>query len=213
MDIYASDEEKAEAIKQWWRENGRSVIAGIVLGGAAIFGFRYWMNYQQVQTEQASVMYQQATIQLSQSEREQAQKTVDQLMQDYGSTAYAVFAALEMAEKATAEGDNDTAVSHLNWVVDNASMASHQELARLRLAQLHVSAGELEQASALVDQAALSAYQSLFAELRGDIKLAQGDTAAAHSAYQQAMLTLAAGEPRQSLLQMKLDQVAVADEG
>jgi predicted negative regulator of RcsB-dependent stress response len=213
MDIYASDEEKAEAIKQWWRENGRSVIAGIVLGGAAIFGFRYWMNYQQVQTEQASVMYQQATIQLSQSEREQAQKTVDQLMQDYGSTAYAVFAALEMAEKATAEGDNDTAVSHLNWVVDNASMASHQELARLRLAQLHVSAGELEQASALVEQAALSAYQSLFAELRGDIKLAQGDTAAAHSAYQQAMLTLAAGEPRQSLLQMKLDQVAVADEG
>ena len=213
MDIYASDEEKAEAIKQWWRENGRSVIAGIVLGGAAIFGFRYWMNYQQVQTEQASVMYQQATIQLSQSEREQAQKTIDQLMQDYGSTAYAVFAALEMAEKATAEGDNDTAVSHLNWVVDNASMASHQELARLRLAQLHVSAGELEQASALVEQAALSAYQSLFAELRGDIKLAQGDTAAAHSAYQQAMLTLAAGEPRQSLLQMKLDQVAVADEG
>ena len=213
MDIYASDEEKAEAIKQWWRENGRSVIAGIVLGGAAIFGFRYWMNYQQVQTEQASVMYQQATIQLSQSEREQAQKTIDQLMQDYGSTAYAVFAALEMAEKATAEGDNDTAVSHLNWVVDNASMASHQELARLRLSQLHVSAGELEQASALVDQAALSAYQSLFAELRGDIKLAQGDTAAAHSAYQQAMLTLAAGEPRQSLLQMKLDQVAVADEG
>lgn len=213
MDIYASDEEKAEAIKQWWRENGRSVIAGIVLGGAAIFGFRYWMNYQQVQTEQASVMYQQATIQLSQSEREQAQKTVDQLMQDYGSTAYAVFAALEMAEKATTEGDNDTAVSHLNWVVDNASMASHQELARLRLAQLHVSAGELEQASALVEQAALSAYQSLFAELRGDIKLAQGDTAAAHSAYQQAMLTLAAGEPRQSLLQMKLDQVAVADEG
>lgn len=213
MDIYASDEEKAEAIKQWWRENGRSVIAGIVLGGAAIFGFRYWMNYQQVQTEQASVMYQQAAIQLNQSEREQAQKTVDQLMQEYGSTAYAVFAALEMAEKAAAEGDNDTAVSHLNWVIDKAGMASHRELARLRLAQLHLSAGELEQASALVEQAELTAYQSLFAELQGDIKLAQGDTAAAHSAYQQAMLTLAVGEPRQSLLQMKLDQVAVADEG
>jgi predicted negative regulator of RcsB-dependent stress response len=213
MDIYASDEEKAEAIKQWWRENGRSVIAGIVLGGAAIFGFRYWMNYQQVQTEQASLMYQQATIQLSQSQQEQAQTTVDQLMQNYGSTAYAVFAALEVAEKAAAEGDNSKAVSHLNWVVDNADMVSHRELARLRLAQLHLSTGELEQASALVEQAELTAYQSLFAELEGDIKLAQGDTAAAHSAYQQAMLTLAVGEPRQSLLQMKLDQVAVANEG
>ena len=51
------------------------------------------------------------------------------------------------------------------------------------------------------------------AELKGDIKLAQGDTKAAHAAYQQAMLSLVAGEPRQTLLQMKLDQVAVADEG
>lgn len=31
MDIYASDDEKGEAIKNWWRENGRSVITGVVL--------------------------------------------------------------------------------------------------------------------------------------------------------------------------------------
>ena len=29
MDIYASDEEKSEAIKQWWRENGLAVAAGV----------------------------------------------------------------------------------------------------------------------------------------------------------------------------------------
>lgn len=213
MDIYASDEEKAEAIKQWWRDNGRSVVAGVALGAAAIFGFRYWMNHQQVQTEQASVIYQQAAIQLNQSQVTEAQTTVSKLTQDYGSTAYAVFGALEMAETAAADGDITAAAEQLNWVIDNADLDSHQELARLRLAQLHLNQGELEQAVALVEQARLSAYDSLFAELKGDIKLAQGDTEAAQSAYQQAMLSLAAGEPRQTLLQMKLDQVAVADEG
>lgn len=213
MDIYASDEEKAEAIKQWWRDNGRSVVAGVALGAAAIFGFRYWMNHQQVQTEQASVIYQQAAIQLNRSEVAEAQTTVARLTQDYASTAYAVFAALEMAEAAVVNGDNALAAEQLNWVINNADLTSHQELARLRLAQLHLNQGELEKASALVGQAQLAAYDSLFAELKGDIKLAQGDTEAAHSAYQRAMLSLAAGEPRQTLLKMKLDQVAVAHEG
>lgn len=213
MDIYASDEEKAEAIKQWWRDNGRSVVAGVALGAAAIFGFRYWMNHQQVQTEQASMIYQQAAIQLNQSQVTEAQTSVNRLTQDYASTAYAVFAALEMAQTAVSEGDEATAQEQLNWVMNNADLDSHRELARLRLAQLYLGQGELEQASALVEQAGLAAYDSLFAELEGDIELAQGDTEAAQSAYQRAILSLAAGEPRQTVLQMKLDQVAVAHEG
>lgn len=213
MDIYASDEEKAEAIKQWWRDNGRSVVAGVVLGAAAIFGFRYWLNYQQVQAEQASVLYQQAAIQLNQSDKDGAQDSVNQLMQDYASTAYAVFAALQMADSAVTEGDNASATEYLSWILEHAELSSHRELARLRLAQLYISEDKLSEALALVEAAETTAFSSLFAELEGDIKLAQGDAAAAYSAYQRAMLSLAAGDPRQALLQMKLDDVAAAHEG
>lgn len=213
MDIYASDEEKAEAIKQWWRDNGRSVIAGVILGLAAIFGFRYWTNYQQVQTQQAAVIYQQTSIQLSQDEAADAEAMVKTLMQDYSSSAYAVFAALEMAQSKLNQDEPDAAAEYLSWVKDNAELQSHRELASLRLARVFFSQQQYDQALSLIAEADSQAFGSLFAELKGDIKLAQGDAAAAQTAYQQALVQLAPGQPRQSLIEIKLDDVAKADEG
>ena len=213
MDIYASDEEKAEAIKQWWRDNGRSVVAGVIFGAAAIFGGRYWLGHQQMQAEQASVIYQQAVVDIAQNEQDKAKTAAQQLMQDYPATAYAVFAALEMAQVATENNDYTAAKDYLSWVMEKAELSSHQELARLRLARLVFSEGDYEQAMTLVKASDLDAFQSLFAELEGDIQLAQGDNAAAHAAYQRAITSVALGEPRQTFLQMKLDDVAVAHEG
>jgi predicted negative regulator of RcsB-dependent stress response len=200
VDIYASDEEKAEAIKQWWRDNGRSVVVGVVLGGAAVFGFRYWTTQQAIQSEQASVLYQQAVIQMNQSEVEPAGETVLQLQEDYSSTAYSVFAALELAEKATKENELALAQTHLTWVMDNAKLSGHRELARLRLVQINLQEGEFKEASSLIDSAETSAFSSLFSELEGDVELAQGNVDAAREAYQRAFVTLSAGEPRQSVL-------------
>lgn len=213
MDIYASDEEKAEEIKRWWRENGVSVMAGIVLGAAVIFGGRYWLNYQQLQAEQASVIYQQSVAYLSQDKMSEAELAVQQLMQEYASTAYAVFAALQMAQSAADNNDLAAAKDYLNWVVANADLSSHQELARLRLAGLMFSEGDNEQALALVKASKSTAFSSLFAELEGDIQLAMGNKSAAHSAYQRAVISVGAGEPRQMLLQMKIDDVAATNEG
>ena len=42
MSAYLEEEEQIEAIRNWWKENGRSVIAGAVLGLAAIFGWQGW---------------------------------------------------------------------------------------------------------------------------------------------------------------------------
>jgi predicted negative regulator of RcsB-dependent stress response len=212
MDIYASDEEKAEAIKQWWRDNGRSVVAGVILGGAAIFGFRYWTSQQEVLAQNASVLYQQAAIQMNQADYEKAQETVAQLTQNYDSTAYAVFAALELAQAATTRNELDRAEEQLNWVVDTAKLSAHRDLARLRLVQINLQQQNYEQATALIDAAETSAFNSMFAELEGDLALAQGNMAEAQNAYQRALASLAVGDARQSLLQLKLDDVAVAHE-
>jgi predicted negative regulator of RcsB-dependent stress response len=213
MDIYASDEEKAEAIKQWWRDNGRSVLAGVILGGAAIFGFRYWTSQQDLQAQQASVLYQQAAIQMNQSDYEQAQKTVTDLTQDYGSTAYAVFAALELAQSASDKGEWGAAKEQLSWVLDNAELNAHRELARLRLVQVYLQQENYADADALIEAAETSAFTSMFAELQGDIALAQGKPDVARDAYKRAVASLVVGDPRQSLLQLKLDDVAGAHEG
>ena len=38
MSSYLSEEEQVEALKKWWKDNGTSVIAGVVLGFGIIFG-------------------------------------------------------------------------------------------------------------------------------------------------------------------------------
>ena len=49
MDVYKTEEEQVEAIKKWWQENGKSIIAGVVIGITAIFGWRAYDSHMAVQ--------------------------------------------------------------------------------------------------------------------------------------------------------------------
>ena len=212
MDIYASDDEKAEQIKQWWRDNGVSVLIGIVIGVAAIFGWRFWQSYQHSQAEQAQAIYHQAMSLESNGKHKQASDETQKLLSKYASTPYAVFAAIEMASDDVTAGDESSAKTYLEWVVKHAKEAGHVALARLRLGQLLLNEKNYDQALAICEQAKLDSYKSLFAELRGDVYAAKGDKAEALLAYQTAMLGVAPGQPRQMLLKMKADDVAVPNE-
>ena len=52
-----TDDERVEDLKKWWHENGVSIIVGIALGVAAIFGWRYWISHRDAQAERASLAY------------------------------------------------------------------------------------------------------------------------------------------------------------
>ena len=42
MSTYLSDDEQAEALKKWWKENAVSIIVGAGLGFGIIFGWQGW---------------------------------------------------------------------------------------------------------------------------------------------------------------------------
>jgi len=213
VDIYASDEEKGEDIKRWWRENGRSVILGCVLGGAVIFGGRYWIDYKQTLAENASLTYQQVSQAIQQQQVETADKLTQKLFSEFSSTPYAVFAAFRMAAQAVENDDKESAKLYLQWVTDNASLAGHLEIARLRQAKILVDEAKYEQALELTMQSKSASFASLFSGLRGDIFLAMDKKSDARTAYQTAMAGLEQGDPRLVLLQIKLDDLAIENEG
>ena len=213
MDIYASDEEKGEDIKRWWRENGQSVILGCILGGAVIFGGRYWVNYKQTVTENASQTYQQVAQALEQQQVEAADMLTQKLLSEFSNTPYAVFGALKMASRAAENNDTKSAKLYLQWVMDNASLSAHLELARLRQAKVLVDEKEYAQALELTRQSTSPAFSSLFTELQGDVLLAMDKKSEARNAYQSAMKLLKQGEPRLALLQIKLDDLAIENDG
>jgi predicted negative regulator of RcsB-dependent stress response len=209
MDIYASDDEKGEEIKQWWRDNGRIVIISIVLGTAAIFSGRYWVSYQTTIAVQASQSYQQLSTLLTEDNKLEAQQKTQQLLTEFLSTPYSVFAAFDMATKAVELNDNDSAKTNLQWIIDHAELAGQKALAQLRLSQLLLAESKFDLAYELVNEETSISFSSLYSEMQGDILVAQAKPQQARSAYQTAMVTLQQGHPRLRNLQLKLADVVL----
>tara|TARA_R110001583_G_scaffold177418_2_gene332627 strand:- start:126826 stop:127461 length:636 start_codon:yes stop_codon:yes gene_type:complete len=209
MDIYASDDEKGEEIKQWWRDNGRAVLVTIVLSCALIFSGRYWLNHQATVTEQASLSYQELALLLTEDKKAETEQKVQQLFSEFSSTPYAVFSAFDMAKKSVELEDNDAAKTYFQWIIDHAELSGHKALAQLRLSELLLSESKFDLAYELINQPTSTSFTSLFAEAQGDILVAQNKDKDARAAYQTAMMSLGQGQPRQSILQLKLDDVAI----
>ena len=64
-DGYNGEDEQVEALKTWWRENGKSTVITIVVVLAAIFGWRGWQQQQSAEVEAGSLMYQSLLMALS----------------------------------------------------------------------------------------------------------------------------------------------------
>ncbi|MGO2878855.1 MAG: YfgM family protein [Halomonas sp.] len=186
-----SEEEQLDIVKRWWKENGTSLIAGAALAAAGVFGWNAWQNYQQGQSEAASVRYQQlvnvATAnELDEQQTASARELISELTDDYGKTLYAELALLMDARLAVQQGDIDAAKVSLEQVADNSSRRYVQSLAWLRLARIEVANGNPDAALALLDEPISEALAAQQANVRGDAYAALGQTDQARSAWQNA---------------------------
>lgn len=207
VDVNLSEEEQVEALKKWWKENGKSVAAGIIIGLGGVFGWQYWTQHQQEVAEQASAQFEQ----LSQSVESQSPAAVNQaesLIASNQGSAYAVFAALDLAKVKYQQGDVNGAKAQLQWVLDNGDDPSLKQIARLRQARILLDEGQVDAAAALIEQAPQDNYRGDVAELRGDIALKRGDKMAARQAYKEAIEYKVSNN---ALVQMKFDDLAVTE--
>ena len=194
MSAYLDEEEQVEALKNWWKENGRSVIAGAVLGLAAIFGWQGWQGWQRGQAEAASMLYEQMLGRLRAGDVDAAQSAGKRLLGEFTDSIYASFAAMKLARTAYEKGESDTAVENLQWVAAHAPDSVIGDLARVRLVRVLVDAGKQERAERVLSEIQKDFMPAVVAELRGDIARAKGDTAAAREAYEAAMRAGATNE-------------------
>ncbi|PID46326.1 MAG: hypothetical protein CSB47_05205 [Proteobacteria bacterium] len=193
-----SDEERAEELKAWWRENGTSVAAGIAIAVAGVVGWQQWQQYQTRQAESASALFQQA--QNAETDKLNALKKV---IEEYDSTAYASLAALSAAAEASQSDATQT--------IDALKTASQGKdpnvatIAKLRLARVYIAEGKLTEAESLLDTNLAVAYTSLAEELKGDLYVAKKELDKARAAYDKAIL--GAGSNSIQYLKMKRDNL------
>lgn len=203
MADYATEEEQIEALKRWWRENGRSVVLGVALGVLALVGWRGWEMYQRQQALGASAIYDQIT---QTSDYATVREHAERLRGDYADSAYAVLAALEIAALAVAADELEAAADWLQWAQENADDPALAALARLRFARVLVERGEGDRALTLLDAEVPEAYTGLYAELRGDILRERGEAEAAVAAYQRS-LDSGIGPTDRALVERKLNRL------
>lgn len=207
MDVYKTEEEQVEAIKKWWQENGKSIIAGVVIGITAIFGWRAYDNNMAAQAEQASTLYEQMIVAARKDDEENTLIYANRIIDDYKSSTYAVFASLMLAKVAAEADDLEQAETHLRWVMENSSQIEFEHIARLRLARILIASDKLELATEILNVSKPGDFVARYDELRGDIYVKQGKSDDAIKAYEKSLANTKASGDARSILQMKLDDL------
>lgn len=202
--------EQSELVQKWLRDNGVSIIAGIVIGLVGIFGWQQWRNHQARNESQASQLYQQMQIAQASGKPDAASQLTDQLMKDYAKSPFTVFAVSDRAKQQVQAKQLDKAEASLKWAESHASAPALKSLTLLRIAQVELARDNGKEALATLERIPADSYQGLVQELRGDVLVKLGRPDEARKAYQAALSTMGKEAPQRGALQMKLDDLAVA---
>ncbi|SIN74194.1 tetratricopeptide repeat protein [Salinivibrio sp. ES.052] len=197
MDVYTTEEQQVEAIKKWWRDNGKAVVIGAVVGLGALYGWRYFQSQQLENKEQASQQYEQAL-----STIERGDTVALSQLEDHDG--YRALAALQLAQKQVEQGELESAREQLQIAKQSVKDEALYGLVVTRLARVEAELGDYEAALNELDNITASSWTAKVQEIRGDILLRQGDSDAARDAY--AASLAAADSPT---VNMKLDNLSL----
>ena len=219
MTAHLTEEEQLEALKRWWAENGTSTVVGVALAVSGYLGWGFWQDKQQADAEAASANYQtlmEAVVTepgqlLSEEKSATANHLADELKSQHSQSLYASQAALFKAKLAVESGDLAAAATELEWVIAQNVEPSMTLLTRSRLARVQLGLGDYDKALATVPDANSGSFKALFAEIRGDVLVAQGKDSEARAAYQLAADNLIPEQTaRRPLLEMKINDLQSA---
>ncbi|AZT83712.1 hypothetical protein EHN06_09250 [Marinobacter sp. NP-4(2019)] len=209
-----TEEEQIQAIKDWWKKNGSSLLIGIGAALAIVFGWQAWQNHQTQQRTEAANQFANLLNAYSDQSDEQRGETVafvaSTLQEEFSDSAYAIYGMLILARQQLLEdGDTDAAIASLEWASENVEEGSGLSfIIRSRLARAQFAAKEYDKALSTLEGAGDNeSFAAIYSELKGDILLAKGDREGAREAYLAAREQSRQG--RSGVLDLKLSDLGV----
>ena len=196
IDDLLDEHEQSERVLEWLRTNGAGLIGGIVLGLAAIGGWKWWQQHDLQQDLAAADSYHAAVSAIEGNDEQAAAKVA--ALED---GVFANLSALELAAAQVDAGEIDKAIVTLRAIKPgNPAVA---DVVNQRLARLLIATDQADAALAsLADASTPSAL-----EVRGDAQQALGRTEQAREDYAQALAALDVAAPQRQLLELKLMEV------
>jgi predicted negative regulator of RcsB-dependent stress response len=204
-----TEEERLEATKKWWKENGLACIFGIVLGLVVIYGWNYYKSYQLSRAEQASDMYDQLLTAIKSDKNDSVDKIAQTLQEQYANTDYAIYSRLFQADLKVQKNDLAGAKAILEKVVA-INKKEISNIAKIRMVRIMLANKEYQQGLQLIseiDPVTSSSFSGSYDELIGDLYVGLDRLGEARTSYQKA-LDSGYNSP---LLQLKIDDLTAPE--
>lgn len=211
VDEYLSENEQAEQLRKWFRENWIWLVAGVALTLGGYYGYRWWESRQASRSLEAGQRFAAMLDAISANKPDEGLRLAGEITGEYADTPYADQATLVLARLDVDTGSFPSAETRLAAVAKDSKDPELRLVARLRLARVQLAQGRYGDALATLDGVAEPSVEPRVLELRGDVKFAEGDKVAALDAWRRAQDAAAAspdgaGQLDGELLQLKIDE-------
>ncbi len=198
------EQEQIDEFKAWWKQYGK-MLSTLVIGGVALYAaYQVWHYTQNKQAVEASSEYQ-TLLTTDAKDLKAIQAKSANIMDKFSSTPYAARAALFAAKANYDAKDTKSAKAQLDWAIKNAKETAATALASLQLANILIEEKDYDGALKLLNSPHDAGFAGLFADLKGDVFSAQGKSAEAKAAYEDALKKLDAQGKYRTITQRKLE--------
>lgn len=198
------EQEQLDELKTWWKIYGNMLLLAAGIAIASSLAVQGWKYYQNKQSREASTQFQ-ALMQSDPKDIKAIQALSAGLMEKYTSTPYAARAAVIAAKTNFVAGDAKSAKAQLGWAAKNAQEDQVKSIALLQLAAILLDEKQYDVALTTLAEKHDAGFDGIFADLRGDILVAQNKKAEAKAAYQEALVKLDVKNHYSSYTQHKLE--------
>ena len=203
LGVHVAEDDDAQRLRVWWKKNGMGIVAGVAIGILGVGGFKGWQAYTENRALSASDVFQEMLAYDESGAIERASNSAQILIKDYRATPYGDLAYLMIAKLANQKGDLSNAMEALTNVMTKSNDPAMSQLARLRLSQVNLLAGDLDRAHELATTDDVGGFESDYPEVLGDVLLAQHKYSDAAEAYDRALQALAPASSSRALLTSK----------
>ena len=207
MDDNLTDQQQAELIKNWLKENSKFLVGGVVLGVSGFFGIQFLQQNKLKEAEMASQLYSEIEFAVKQQRLTQAQTLLQKMDSDFANTPYQDQGHLFMAKLFMDSVDYENAIIQLEFLVENSIDESLKHIARIRIARIRLQQNLYDEALQVLQTESMGSFEAKYEEIRGDIFSKQGQFSEAQAAYLKAMDLLLPGEFDYEYIQMKFKDI------
>ena len=205
MEVYSNENEQVDALRRFFANNGKALAVGVIVGIAALGGWRFWSSHQEGADKAASAQYQQLTSAM-QADKPQTLEAVASFASENNNT-YGALAALDLAKQYVAANQLDKAITLLQSGLKDTKDANLQAVINLRLARIQLQQNQADAALTTLNYVKGDGWTAIVADIRGEALLSKGDKQGARDAWSKGAESQASPALKQ-MLQMKMNNLS-----